>query len=311
LFGDQCIFSQKYTEGSSWKATEVEDIVWLGTSDVIESIENHLSSLAIAYPFGCQTTTKGLFRKQYADGILGMSIHDTSIVSALHEEQLIPRNAFSLCFTTNGGQLSLGGTLPPDIHHHQPMKMTPITHHHGLYSVEVTSLLIGDIVVVNEESANKYLLDDINGGRGCIFDSGTTDSFFPSSLRKLVGSAGLEHTNGLTDFSDKLRERTYTFEEFQQLPVITLIFKNEATLSIAPDHYMENVPIDTATGKAKVWQGRIKLSNRIYLDEAKGSVLGANAMLGHDILFDVQGYQIGIAPANCQSSDSTSASSVS
>jgi len=89
LFGDFCTFSQKYTEGSSWTATEVEDIVWLGSSDVAESLELYMAEYAVAYPFGCQTNSKGLFRKQYADGILGLSIHETSIVNYLYSRCLL------------------------------------------------------------------------------------------------------------------------------------------------------------------------------------------------------------------------------
>jgi hypothetical protein len=300
LFGDQCTFSQKYTEGSSWTATEVEDMVWLGTPNVVESLEDHMEVLAIAYPFGCQTNTKGLFRKQYADGILGLSIHDTSLVRAFYLEGVISRNAFSLCFTHQGGHLSLGGALSPSVHHYESMKMTPITREHGYYSVEVVSLKIGDSVIVDKDTESN-LLDDMNGGKGCIFDSGTTDSFFPSSLRKVVGTAVMEYTNGLTDFSTKLRRSLYSFSDFQRLPIITIVFANNVSLSMPPLHYIEDVPMDAATGLAKPWANRITLTNRIYLDEAVGTVLGANSMYGYDVLFDVQRHRMGVAPANCHS----------
>jgi Xylanase inhibitor N-terminal/Membrane bound O-acyl transferase family len=298
LFGDQCTFAQKYTEGSSWTATEVEDMVWLGTPDIVESLEDHMGMLAIPYSFGCQTSSKGLFRKQYADGILGLSIHDSSLIRALYVERLIPRNAFSLCFTHNGGHLSLGGTFPSPDQPHSTMTMTPITREHGYYSVKVVSLSIGEKLVIGKDHYSD-LLDDMNGGKGCIFDSGTTDSFFPSSLRKVVGAAVKEYSRSLTDFSGTMRRHTYSFAAFQTLPTITIGFANNANITILPDHYMEGVPIDPSTGRAEAWEKSIPLTNRIYLEESKGTVLGANAMYGHDILFDVQGHQIGIAEANC------------
>jgi hypothetical protein len=302
LFGDQCTFSQKYTEGSSWTATEVEDLVWLGTPNVVESLEDHMGMLAIPYPFGCQTSNKGLFRKQYGDGILGLSIHDSSLIRAMYLERLIPRNAFSLCFTHESGYLSLGGTFPDPTYHRDTMIMTPITREHGYYSVEVVSLSVGDTLVISMD-LNSDLLDDMNGGKGCIFDSGTTDSFFPSSLRKVIGAAVMEQTLKLTDFSATMRRDVYSFAAFQRLPTLTLGFANHANLTILPDHYMEGVRIDPSTGLAEAWDNRITLTNRIYLDEARGTVLGANAMYGHDILFDVQGHHIGIAPANCYSNN--------
>ena len=301
------------TEGSSWTATEVEDIVWLGSSDVAESLELYMPEYAVAYPFGCQTNSKGLFRKQYADGILGLSIHETSIVNYLYKEALIPRNAFSLCFTREGGYLSLGGTLPKADYHYQPMQMTPLTREHGYYSVEVVRLsLYGDTIVAapgkygnnvrrrTSDIDNLRLLRDMHAGKGCIFDSGTTDSYFPESLAKIVQKTVMEYTNGGCDFtSSKTRRRVYSYEEFLQLPTITIGFANDATIDVKAQNYMENVPIDPSTGGVIPWKGTIPLTNRIYFEEADGVVLGANAMLGYDIMFDVQDRQVGVAPANC------------
>lgn len=75
-FQDRCVISQKYMEGSSWTAFETEDLVWLGSSDHQEAVEEYMK-LAVPYAFGCQTTEKGLFRKQYADGIFGLAMHET------------------------------------------------------------------------------------------------------------------------------------------------------------------------------------------------------------------------------------------
>ena len=208
LMGNYCSFRQKYTEGSSWVATEVEDIVWLGTSSVVESLEVYMPKLAIAYPFGCQTSSKGLFRKQYADGILGLSIHETSIVSALWREGVIERNAFSLCLTREDGYLTLGGTPTTTGNTanlngststaNVNMKLTPITQDHGYYSIEVIRIYIGDTLIAatmsdngdiidhagdtnktsiknNNTNIRSHLLDHMNAGKGCILDSGTTD----------------------------------------------------------------------------------------------------------------------------------------
>lgn len=303
LFGNYCTFSQKYTEGSAWTATEVEDVVWLGSANVVESLETYMNLLAIAYPFGCQTTSKGLFRKQYADGILGVSIHETSLVTALHNQGLIPSDAFSLCITREGGHLSLGGTLTPKDFHLEAMQSTPISRDHGYYSVQVTSVAIGETEILNSEHPkHRHLLQDMNAGKGCILDSGTTDTFLPSSLADVMRAAVREHTNGLVDFTSKSRRKLYTHDEFLRLPVLTLTFANNVSLAIIPDNYMEDVPLDTSTGRAKEWEGHISLTNRIYLEETEGTVLGANALFGHDILFDAENHRIGIARANCHHS---------
>lgn len=305
LFGNYCDFTQSYTEGSSWTATEVEDMVWLGSSNVVESLEQFMPELAVAYSFGCQTSNKGLFRKQYADGILGLSVHETSLIVALWEGGVISRNAFSLCLTQEGGYLSLGGAFNNarhEVHHHHDqnlgMRMTPVTREHGYYSVEVIRLVVGNEAVVSTETYPD-LLQDMNAGKGCILDSGTTDTFLPSSLREVVGNAVSDYTNNLVDFSSDTRRRAFSFDEFQRLPILTVILSNEATLTIRPDNYMEDVPFDVKTGRAKKWEGSLSLTNRLYLEEEKGAVLGINSMIGHDIYFDVQGHQVGIAASNC------------
>ncbi|VEU33798.1 unnamed protein product [Pseudo-nitzschia multistriata] len=326
-----CTFTQRYTEGSSWTATEVEDIVWLGSEDLVESVEGFLPQLAIAYPFGCQTSSKGLFQKQYADGILGLSIHNTSIVTALYGEGLIPQNAFSLCFTHEGGVMSLGGTLDPKKYHFRPIVTTPLTRQqdHGYYSVEVIRLLVGrnggsdpsgeESIVITDSETRPKLLRDMNAGKGCILDSGTTDSYFPSSLARVVRKAVIDYasSSNLHDndsgngynaenvdlFSNKWRHRMYTYAEFQALlPTVTVVLANNATVDILPLHYMERVPIDSKTGWVVPWKGSRELANRLYFEESAGSVLGTNAFFGYDLLFDstLPGrHRVGIAPADC------------
>lgn len=49
---DACYFEQTYLEGSSWKAKEVEDMIWLATADEEESIEEYMPHLAIPFTFG-------------------------------------------------------------------------------------------------------------------------------------------------------------------------------------------------------------------------------------------------------------------
>jgi hypothetical protein len=308
LFNDQCVISQKYTEGSSWNANELEDLVWLGSEDITQSIEQHMQ-LAVPYAFGCQTKIQGLFRKQYADGILGLANHETSMVTAYYRAQAISRNAYSLCFTPMGGLLSMGGTLPTQ-HHLEPMQVTPMTRDHGWYSVHIVNVQVGDIVIASEEDGDAQhskALAALNSGKGCILDSGTTDTYLPSFLKKAFVRAMATASGGVSDLSDKKRSQLYTFQKFQRLPEITFLFANNAKIVMLPKHYMEGVPLElddaTTLNNVKPWEGGKILTNRIYLDEKEGSVLGANAMFGYDILFDAQGHQVGIAKANCGAKD--------
>lgn len=62
---DDCYFEQTYLEGSSWRAKEVEDLIWLATADEEESMEEYMPHLAIPFTFGCQYHVTGYFVNQY------------------------------------------------------------------------------------------------------------------------------------------------------------------------------------------------------------------------------------------------------
>jgi hypothetical protein len=68
---DVCDISQAYMEGSTWKATAVEDIVYLGGENSNNS--THLrDQFGTRMMFGCQTSETGLFLTQIPNGIMGL-----------------------------------------------------------------------------------------------------------------------------------------------------------------------------------------------------------------------------------------------
>jgi hypothetical protein len=225
---------------------------------------------------------KGLFENQYADGILGLAPHETSIISKMFTVGAIPRNAFALCFSRLGGHLSLGGT--PTHHHLEPMRYSNMTQNQGWYSLAVEQVKVGDIIIVKEDNSHIFAQ-----GKGTILDSGTTDTFLPLAIAEFLANAwrtwsGLEYSN---------QARFYSFQEFELLPDISFTFSGNVTLIMTPEFFMEGVH-DTIP-----WRGKRELTNRIYADEPIGAVLGANAMSGYDVLFDVQDHRIGLARADC------------
>jgi Xylanase inhibitor N-terminal/Xylanase inhibitor C-terminal len=284
-FLDRCIISQKYTEGSSWTAYETEDLVWLGSADLEESLEEYMK-LAVPYAFGCQTAERGLFKKQYADGILGLAIHETSIVRSLYDSKSIAREAFSLCLTRTGGSFSVGGISTPE-RLLEEMKFTPIARDHGWFALQVWEVRLGGICVAC--GVDSPALRAFDGGKGTILDSGTTDTYLPQA----VAERFLEVWFALTGLSFQKRKNRYSWSAFLSLPSITIVFEGNVTLTVEPSSYMEGVP------STPDWTGTRELVNRVYLDEPEGAVLGANAMTGHEILFDTEGQRIGLAKADC------------
>ena len=175
-------------------------------------------------------------------------------------------------------------------------------------------------------------LTAMNSGKGVIIDSGTTDTYLHTSLAesfnsiwKVVVPAGGKYMNKPMKLSqDELLLLPTILVEFAAYDDFTWHAKwrehedttinnndnnndqkkkktRRVVLAIPATHYMEYSPVDET------------YTPRIYFTESKGSVIGANAMQGHNILFDSQNSRIGFAESTCvyQDEESSSSGSVS
>jgi hypothetical protein len=303
------VLEQRYTEGSTWSAYEVTDFVTIGlaSNDNSSSASYEFSiALTIPFTFGCQTSLSGLFQRQHADGILGMEHSDFIITRALVDQGAFDdiknnqndgrhRGAFSLCLSAKGGWMGVGGGALVD-HHIQPMRATPMvetfkreTDKKSMYTVTVNEFWLGAMCLACSGSPESdALVEAFAIGKGTILDSGTTDTYLPAQLATVFKEAWFNQTGR------RLEERVarYSEDEFRKLPEIRIVFANNVTLTVSPLNYMEGA-IDAK------WTMKVELTNRMYVDEDRGAVLGINSMLDHDILYDWEGGLIGIAPADC------------
>lgn len=299
---EKCALNQGYAEGSSWSGYEVEDLIWFGTETLEESVERHLH-LAVPYSFACQSREDGLFQGQYADGIMGLAIHESSIIQRFFEEGSILRMAFSLCLTAHGGHMSLGG-IRTDSNHLKPMQFVPLQSGR-YYKLPVISVHLNKISLTDDP----VLLYAFTDTKGTVLDSGTTDTYLPQAIYPLFQQVWKE----ITGFAYSNKRHEYTYVQFRSLPNITIGLTDSAQIVIQPDSYMEQQHVtsgaapQTSQGSSSgtppiskiPWEGVKEFTNRIYCDEPRGAVLGMNAMIGHDILFDLEGMRLGIAPADC------------
>ena len=188
------------------------------------------------------------------------------------------------------------------------MQYAPLSKDHGWYAVGVVSVHVGDTLITTTET----YLSAFNDVKGTIIDSGTTDSYLPKTIARPFRRAW-ENITG-TVHSNKLER--YTYAQFLKLPNITIAVEGiggrNIRWSATPSNYMEEMvikrkmPGEKSTQQqirrvdiAKPWDGGKTFTNRIYLDEPKGCVLGGNFMADHDILFDIANKRIGIARAEC------------
>jgi hypothetical protein len=61
---------------------------------------------------------------------------------------------------------------------------------------------------------------------------------------------------------------------------------------------MEDVA-DITRVSLEPWHGKRGFISRMYVTEPRGAVLGSNAMMDHDVYFDVANRRLGIAKASC------------
>ncbi|GAX14124.1 hypothetical protein FisN_8Hh040 [Fistulifera solaris] len=324
----QCQMGQSYQEGSSWRAQEVMDLCYVGglhTEPLTETHSQsnldprHASDLAFLMKFGCQTSITGLFVTQLADGIMGMDKAESSYWKQLVDAGRVDRAAFSLCYSrsptaaregTAAGGMSLGGS---DVRWHEtPMVFTDQTgSSSGFYQVYLRKAYLRNSADHKIHVIEGLSEKDMNQGN-VIVDSGTTDTYFHQNFGRKFYPLFQELTG--EKFGHK--GMSLTQEQIDAYPTILLqlsgdVVRNkqvaeqhggtvqglvgeldpdhpyDVLLAIPPSHYFEYDADDK------------KYYARFYADEKRGSVLGANAMMGHDVLFDIDNKILGWAESHC------------
>ena len=296
------------------------------TLDHIDPVDAYEFAFELA--FGCQVSITGLFVTQLADGIMGMENEKTSFWKQMHLKKAIPRPEFSLCFSrsnnaerdgTGAGAMTLGGVDPRL--HMNPMVFAKNVKASGFYAVYLKAIYLREGGGVSAQTTladmgryHKLNLSSsqLNSGN-VIVDSGTTDTY----MNRAIGGPFKQLYKELTGTTYSHSPLSLTPAEIDKLPTIILVLEGidknvgdeamgdpndiagyagdsglgtdpkDIVLAIPASHYLE---YDGDTGK---------YVPRFYTEEGSGSVLGANAMMGHDVYFDVARGRIGFAESDC------------
>ncbi|GMH88691.1 hypothetical protein TL16_g11229 [Triparma laevis f. inornata] len=330
---NQCEFSQSYTEGSSWKAYQAVDRFWVGRANHDQANKEFDYRYAIEFMFGCQYSETGLFIKQLANGIMGMSASESTIVKHLYDQDKIKHNLFTMCFQRHdfyekdqgvgSGAMIFGGV---DTRlHTSPMLFVKDLKATGWYTVYIDGIYLRDntqdanggnpdSVIGSQGSQTDRINLDIqrlNNGKGVIVDSGTTDTYLSSSARGAFEKMWKEKSGGLT-----FKHSSMSFdnpEDINKLP--TILFQLRSDSNLNPNQEYEGInsassnldpsnPHDILIAMPPSHYMELnaktgKYVPRIYFTEGSGGVLGANFMQGHDVLFDWENQRVGFARSDC------------
>jgi hypothetical protein len=281
-----CTISQSYSEDSSWHAFKVVDKFWVGglNENSIPGAETY----GIDFLFGCQTSETGLFRTQLADGIMGLSPGEETLPSQLQTQGITDNTIFGLCFRIGGGILTLGG-VDQRIHSKPGIQYIKMTTAKGMYNINIIDIFLQDQLEGTKmplgESPESY-----NDGKGVLIDSGTTDSFLPSSIEAKFGTL-FQQITGKEFTSANI---ALTPSELSKMPNIIFVVEgldeNPVEIVFPWSNYIDSV-------------GDEKYAFRLYFTEGSGTILGANFMNGYNIIFDPNKNRIGIAKSNCKHED--------
>eukprot|EP00602_Paraphysomonas_sp_CaronLab_P011951 CAMPEP_0185043552 /NCGR_PEP_ID=MMETSP1103-20130426/42962_1 /TAXON_ID=36769 /ORGANISM="Paraphysomonas bandaiensis, Strain Caron Lab Isolate" /LENGTH=352 /DNA_ID=CAMNT_0027583731 /DNA_START=690 /DNA_END=1745 /DNA_ORIENTATION=- len=218
---------------------------------------------------------------------MGMSADPNTLPYALVAHKIIKTNVFSLCFLHTGGTMAIGATNAK-LNKHE-MQYAAMLKKSGYFTVFVEGVFLrkpGDEKLQGiGESKTKY-----NTGKGIIVDSGTTDSYLPSS----IASSFMRLFRSISGITYSNSAMSLTSDQIKRLPVIVYRLRSSESfdkfieVEFPPKNYVEPVP-----GQ----HGRYVI--RLYLHERSGGVIGANMMIGHNVVFDQHNMRVGFAKSDC------------
>jgi len=277
---EACGFFLRYGDGSGAEGALVRDIVKVGNTTV-DSI------------FGGILHDTTDFERSSVDGILGLGYPALGctpscidpLIDSMYQQSKIERDMFSICLSTRGGHLVLGG-------YDSSMAASEITFVPMTLSSPPTFYAVslgGSIGVDNEE----LKLDGFDKG---VVDSGSTlfvlsdqaflqlKSYFQSHYCQVPGLCDAQHSWFDSAACAALRE-----SDLEQLPTLTLHIANMLDLILTPHDYMLRVQQNGYTFYCLGIQSLPSTGSFV--------ILGNTVMTKYLTIFDRQEKRIGFALA--------------
>eukprot|EP00753_Platysulcus_tardus_P016228 PLAT550.2.p1 GENE.PLAT550.2~~PLAT550.2.p1 ORF type:complete len:607 (+),score=240.72 PLAT550.2:22-1842(+) len=248
---------------------------------------------------GCDRVSGSTVAQSTYGGVLGLatSLPGTtphlSVIRALSQAAAADRAAvgdsgrFSLCIGSGGGMIGLGGWLLAQ--HCSPSFVVPTTVRRGRYYLHPQRLLLGKLGDTGATAT------ELCGQSGCLLDSSSSSSFIAAAgWRKLVDSFLLACPVKPIDAADGSTGHLCFPAAAQtalqaECPPLRWIMTADAMLG-SPSR-----PLLTANGNYP----RALCLPVARASASRSPTLGADFLVGYDVLFDPQSPQLQFAVADC------------
>ena len=286
----QCGFSITYTEGSELRGVYINEVIHFTPNTSSSTTTN------IAIPIGCTTKETHLFASQLADGIIGLSNANESIISTLYNKGIISKNIFTICLSEHGGYFALSEV---DTKYHKNSFITYIPLYNSddpFYTVNIRKVTVGDRYSITL-NVNKNF---------AIIDSGSTLTYMPvvyynniiTYINEFIcvdNACGKPYTDTHLGLCYEFISDINLYNAVTtQWPSITFAFDNNVRFIWNAENYYYNSSnvLTNGTSLYKACIGFVGTKEDRF-------ILGANWMKGKDMVFDREQQRIGFVDAFC------------
>jgi len=331
--GLKCHMNHTYRKESHWDAFEASDRCYAGgfhflavTEEAQEAMTDDATKVrdyAFDLSFACQNTLTGPLAESLQDGVLGMGDGGTSYWKQMYERGAVEKQLFSLCYnfrprvdgwSSLAGVMSLGGV-------DERLWKTPVvyasrvdeTGHGGYYGVTIRALYLWEAdkasltgitgITTNKQNIAKVAIH--NKSITSIIDSATSETRLSATMKKAFNKAWFNMVG--TQYSNF--QNSFTHEDIITFP--TIIIQLQGDNSQLPRHTVGLAqPLDShhpndvliaipPTNYFQLDENTNQYLTRLSFSDDETTILGSNAMMGHDVVFDIDNQRIGWAESAC------------
>ncbi len=308
--GDVCAYSTEYTEGSSIRGHVLTDVAHFTRQPLGAGLGSAAArNLSTRVYFGCQTSEAGMFRRQQADGIIGMQPHRARArappmllsLSRSHGAAA----AFSLCLSDRAGLFLLGGEpAPAELRARGALIVPMAPGARARYTLQVRDVSVSGAAASNTIFQSIGLPSSVYAPT--YVDSGTTFVYASTPLYRALHAHIQRHAPALRRLGNKVCAHM-SDAGLDAMPSLRIHFESSpaAPLLVRPRQYMVEFPESSGASSAPLGAHPPTAAPTrhfcvaIFDNQQDGTVIGASIMRQREVIFELARSTISFVDADC------------